>query len=512
MGAGRPLVTLPCMCSAPSTAPSAPQTRRALCLALWLLLLPAAAAQTGAAPRGFDPLAEALDEVARAHGSGQHELALEALRRAQREVPEGYDAELLLWEARLAATAGRFETALEAFDRLSTIQRGRSPAVRLEHARTLRAAGRALDALALLETLLDNYPRCGPARLELADVLFSEGQLPRAEQELEKLLLQAPELPQGLVLKARLLARRGEEEGALALLRGHLDRDDPAHSLRAELVERLLAAGRAREAWLESKPLLVGEPRARLLELAGAAAIAAGEPLEALAAYSRALARDAAREGALDGLAYLFERAPDVADAIALSRAQARPDDPRAWQRVLRGRVDAGRGAEAYALYETLSEALRADPELRLEAVAALRRAGRLAEGLALVADLCPDPSTATSLGPRAWYERGLLEFERLDLAAAERCFERAAFGPLEAEALYNRGLLQLRGQRYAEAARSLEAALIKRRDLSAAWLELGHIQRLYLGDRAGAEASYRAYLELVGRDAEIEALLGGAR
>mgnify|MGYP002777900377 CR=1 FL=1 len=479
---------------------------------LWLALLPAAAAQAVAPAPGFDPLAEALDEVARAHGEGRYELAFEALGRALAEVPEGYDAELLLWQARLSAASGRFEQALEAFERLSTIQRGRSPEVRLEHARALRAAGRSLDAAALLETLLDNYPRCGPARLELADLLLAEGQLPRAEQELERLLAQAPELPRGLVLKARVLSRRGESEGALALLRAQQGRDDAAQSLRAELVEQLLAAGRAREAWLESKPLLAGAPRPRLLELAGAAAIAAGEPLEALAAYSRALANDPAREGALDGLAYLFERAPDVADAIALARARAHPEDARAWQRVLRGRVDAGRGADAFALYESLAENLRADPELKLEAVAALRGAGRLAEGLALVAGLCPDPSTATPHGPRAWYERGLLEFERLDLAAAERCFERAAFGPLEAEALFNRGLLQLRGQRYAEAARSLEAALTKRRDLSAAWLELGHIQRLYLGDRAAAEASYRAYLELVGRDAEIEALLGEAR
>jgi tetratricopeptide (TPR) repeat protein len=460
----------------------------------------------------LDPAAQALQEAAEAYNAGQYQVAMQAIEAALAEVSDGFDGELILWQARILAAQKRYSEALGAFERLALASRAQSAAVRIEHARVLRAAARQRDAWALLDTVLDNYPRCGPARLELIDLLVEEGQMARAEQELGLLLAQAPDLPYGLVLKARLLAKAGESGPALELLRSHLDRDDPRQSMRAALVELLLDAGRAREAWLESKALLVGEPGADYLELCGAAASAAGEHLEALSAYSQSLAKDPRRETALEGLLYLFERAPDVRDAIALTQAKAAPEEVSGWIRVLRGRIEAGRSAEAVELYQSLPAALQAAAQVKLEAVLALRRAGRYEEGLELVLPLCPESPTATAEGPRAWYERGMLEFEQQRLVEAERSFELAAFGALKAEALFNRGLLQIRAQRYAEAARSMEAAVTDRPSLSAAWLELGHLYRLYLGDRAHAEECYQKYLQLVGRDAEIEALLGGGR
>jgi tetratricopeptide (TPR) repeat protein len=504
-------------CVALLSAWPAPAAARPLCQTADTADTAAVAAAEDTAPQGpaglgLDPAAQALTEAVEAYDAGQHGVALRAIETALAEVSDGYDAELILWQARILAALKRHSEALDAFERLALSNRGRSAAVRIEHARVLRAAARQRDAWAMLDTVLDNYPRCGPARLELIDLLVEEGQLVRAEQELDLLLVQAPDVPFGLVLKARLLTKAGEGPAALELLRAHLDRDDQRQSLRAALVELLLDAGRAREAWLESKALLSGQPGADYLELCAAAASAAGEHLDALSAYSRSLAKDPSRESALEGLLYLFERAPDVRDAIALTQAQAAPDNQQGWIRVLRGRIEAGRSAEAFELYQKLPEALQMAPEVKLEAVLALRRAGRLEEGLTLVLPLCPASSTSTPEGPRAWYERGMLEFEQQRLVEAERSFELAAYGPLKAEALFNRALLQIRAQRYAEAARTMEIAVVERPNLAAAWLELGHLYRLYLGDRAHAEECYRTYLQLVGRDAEIEALLGGGR
>jgi predicted Zn-dependent protease len=162
--------------------------------------------------------------------------------------------------------------------------------VLVARARTLRAEGDVAGARSRLETALANTPQDADARLELADLLVSQGEdLPRADD----LLRPVPESPRLHLVRARLADVRGEdalaadEYGAAlaamedsdarlrrALALGRLGRADEAVAelervravrgddpiLRGHLAKQYEAAHRLREAEAEYRSLAEREP------------------------------------------------------------------------------------------------------------------------------------------------------------------------------------------------------------------------------------------------------------
>ena len=459
-------------------------------------------------PDGFDPVGEATRSARRALDEGRPGEALDLIEEVSGLLPIDFDLGLLGLRAEALNDLGRFAEALELFDSVSSANRGRGIALRLEEVRSLRGAGQWRDALARLQQILEAYPRCGPARVALIDILVEQEQDARAQSELKRLLNQSPGLVWAVALKARLESRAGNTQAAIEQLRSNLDQDDASGTLRVVLVEVLLEGDRGREAWIEAQPLIEAGRSAAQLELGALAARAAGEPLDAFRALVLALRIEPGRPASLDLLIDVLERADDLRDDIALERARSAPLEPSGWERVVRGRLRAGRVAAAVELYEGLPSEVRADPELRLAAAEALRRSGRLDDAMAAVEALCIDPPSAAPTAPRAWYERAQIEYERREYERAVGSFEKAAEGPWRAEALYNRGLLLREMERAQEAARAFEAAVEARPGLSEAWLALGDLRRGALGDRLGAVEAYRNYLSQVGGDPRIEALV----
>ena len=483
-------------------------------LALMITVLGAGApswARTGAGPdfpEGFDPLLERKLVAREALAAERFEDAQRALDEAAGFVPDDFDSEMLELRARALVGLEHWEESLEVLERLTALNRGRGASVRLLEARALRGLDRWREAQALLVQTLESYPRCGPVRAELVDLLVAQDQRERAGRELDVLLQQTPELVWGIALRARLAAGEGQTQAAVEDLRRSLDRDDAGQTLRAVLVELLIESNRGREAWLESQPLLEVAAGPERLELAARAARAAGEPLDAFRALVLALQMDPGRESTLEALIGVLERADELRDDIALERARAHPEDPRGWERVLRGRLRSDSLDDAVALFYQLPADVREDPELRLAGAEALRRTGRLEEAFGLVTGLCCEPPEAEEHGPRAWYERAQVEFAMANYESAERSFDKASIGTWRPEALYNRGLLLREANRAAEAARCFEGAVAERPELAEAWLALGDLRRSALGDRSGAVDAYRRYLELVGADPRVRAVV----
>ncbi len=459
-------------------------------------------------PDGFDPVGEATRLARRALDEGRPGEALDLIEEVSGLLPVDFDLNLIGLRAEALNDLGRFAEALELFEAVTPTNRGRGVALRLEAVRSLRGAGQWRDALARLQQILEAYPRCGPARVAMIDILVEQEQDTRAQSELGRLLNQSPGLVWALALQARLESRAGNTQVAIEQLRSNLASDDGQGTLRVVLVEVLLEAGRGREAWIEAQPLIEAGRSAAQLELGALAARAAGEPLDAFRSLVLALRLEPGRPAALDLLIDVLERADDLRDDIALERARSEPLDPSGWERVVRGRLRAGRVAAAVELYESLPSEVREDPELRLAAAEALRRSGRLEDAMAAIETLCIDPPSGSPTAPRAWYERAQVEYERREYELAVESFEKAAEGPWRAEALYNRGLLLREMERFQEATRAFESAVEARPGLSEAWLALGDLRRGALGDRLGAVEAYRNYLSQVGGDPRIEALV----
>lgn len=479
-----------------------------LLLSLSPCTLQAALGAQAVAPVEFDPVAEASAAARIALDAGRAGEALDRLEAVSSLLPLDYDIRLLGLRAEALNDLGRYEDALQLFEAVSGSNRGRGSALRLEEARSLRGLGRWREGLALLQQMLESYPRCGPARVAMIEILVEQGEDTRARNELGRLLEQCPGLVWAVALEARLESREGNELAAIERLRSALGTDDGNGTLRTVLVEVLLESGRAREAWVEAQPLVEAGRDAAQLELAARAARGAGEALDAFRALILALRLEPGRPATLDLLMDVLERADDLRDDLALERARTNPEDPLGWERVMRGRLRAGRVAAAVEMFEGLPSDVRADPELRLAAAEALRRSGRLDDAMAQIADLCLEPATASPTAPRAWYERAQIEYELRRYLEAVDSFAKAAFGPWKAEALYNRGLLLRELERASEAVRAFEAAVAERPGLSEAWLALGDLRRAALGDKRGAIEAYSNYLSQVGGDPRIEALV----
>lgn len=480
-------------------------------LAFFVLPVPTLAcapALQGGLPKSFDPVDEATRAARLALDEGRALEAISLIEEVSGLIPVDFDITLLGLRAEALNELGRFQEALDLFKAVNASNRGRGSALRLEEVRSLRGLGQWRDALAQLQQLLESYPRCGPARVAMVELLIEQGQEGRAMGEIKRLLAQSPDLVWALAVDARLESRSGNNQVAIEKLRANLDKDDGAGTLRVVLVEVLLTAGRDREAWVEAQQLLELGNSAEHLELVARASRAAGEPLDAFRALVLALRLEPGRPSSLDLLIDVLERADDLRDDISLERARSAPLEPGGWERVMRGRLRVGRVAAAVELFEGLPEEVRQDPEIRLAAAESLRRSGRLDEAMGVVEDLCLLPASGAPTAPRAWYERAQIEYERREYESAVDSFKHAAEGPWRAEALYNHGLLLRELNRSQEAARSFEKAVKERPGLSDAWLALGDLRRSTLGDRIGAVEAYREYLSQVGGDPRIEALV----
>ncbi len=484
-----------------------------LCLlVLQAVGLPTAhAGQSGSTPglpAGFDPVEEYLLEARAARQAGRLNDALDVLTRAAAEIPEDFDSDLLLWRGRVLNDLGRFAEALEVLERLGSLDRGRGSAARLERVRSLRGAGRNPEAEGILRTLLESYPRCGPARVQLVDLLVAQERGLEAQRELDSLLAQAPGLAWAVALKARLAARAGQVDAALTLLREQLDADDAQQSLRAVLVELLIESNRPREAWIESKILIEDSKDPLRYELAARAALAADEPFDAFAALVQALRIAPERTSTLDSLMVVLTRSDDVRDQIALQRAGARPEDPVGWVQAMEARLGMGRPRDAIALYESLDPEIQQDPEARLVLAEGLRGIQDFTRALSVIEPLCTELPGTRPIPLAAWFERALIEVELGRNESALMSFRKAAVGDLAPEAHFNRALV-LRGlRRDAEAERALVEAVGVLDAFPEAWKELGAVRWSSLGKKSEAITAYLKYLELSGGDPAVEALL----
>jgi tetratricopeptide (TPR) repeat protein len=470
--------------------------------ALILLLGSLPAAAQGDAD--FDPLGAALRQSAEALARGQGERALAAAEVAAREAPD--DPAVALARAAAANALGRAEQARAWLAPLDPALH--TAAVRLEWARALRGCGESQAAEAELVAVLRHYPRSGPARAEWIELLLAAERRGEARDQLALLRAQAPQMPWALAAEARLRAAEGELEPALAELEAALPRDDERHSVRAALVELELSRGGAARAASWAAPWFEQAPDPALWVLGGRAAAAAGDGLGALELALRALRAPHTAPAATELCLELLGAADELSGELLRARLQGRPADAALRGLLVRAALD--RGDFALAL-DQLAAAPAETTELNCLRVEALRRSGRAAAAEeALAALLVVDATSGVESGPpRAFYERGLLRFEQsaAELAAAD--FERAAADPALAPlARFNQGVVLERAGRAGPAAQAYERAVAADPTLVQAWLQLGQLYHLRLGERDRAADAYRRVLELAGEDAQVRAWL----
>jgi len=466
-------------------------------LAALALLLPAALqGESGAPPPGLDPAAARLSAARAAYAARELGRARDLLGAALEEAPE--EPEVRLWLGRVLNDLGRGREAQgvlgPALEKLS-----RSAWLLTESARAARLERDLRGAEDLLRAALEVYPRCGPARLYLADLLLEGGRAQQAQEVIAPLRDQAPDDSAAAVLAARVALALGRAAQAEGILRARLAAAGPEPAPRLALGRVLLEAGRAEEAWDVLEPLLEAEPDPQVLLFLARAAQRAGRPIEALAALGAALLVDPTGDDVLRELAELIEHEGDLHLRLTRRRVQARPGDAEAWRELLEAELDAGRAAAALDALGGAPREVRAVAAVRLVEGEALRRAGRTDAARELLEALCDEGG-----GARAWYELGLLEYAAGSAERAALAFERGADGPWAGEAHFNRGVCLERLGRQAEAARAYEAAVAVQPDFCQAWLQLGLCLRGRLGDAEGARGAFARYLELGGDDPEI--------
>ena len=350
--------------------------------------------------------------------------------------------------------------ALRAFDRAEQVSP--APAVtRVRGAQVLFAAGEADRALLRARASLASPGAAPLARALITQIHVAKGMPEAAERELVKAVAVAPQDVTALLQLARFyLGQRRPADAARRFEEAAQARPSASEPL-AGLVDAYLALGQADLA------LATGERLLRLQgETAGAyvafAAISekAGRPVEALAAYARALDREPSHLDAARARASLLERQQRVAEAIQLLEETARAHPQQALPLLDLGRMQerAGNPAAAAAAYRralqrapgsadlmnNLAYLLSADPASRDEALALAERAHALAPR---------SPAIADTLG---WilYQKG-------DLGRAESLLAQAArAAPALPAALYHLGLIYARQGKTAEARRHLEEAL----------------------------------------------------
>jgi Flp pilus assembly protein TadD len=152
----------------------------------------------------------------------------------------------------------------------------------------------------------------------------------------------------------------------------------------------------------------------------------------------------------------------------------------------------------------TITEQVRIGNDARddYERAIGLLNQNRLDEGIALLRNVTATAPDATS----PYIDLGIAYARSGNLADAEEALKSALLlSPDNPIALNELGVLYRRSGRFAEARSSYERALVVFGGFHYARRNLGVLCDLYLADTACALQNYRAYLALVGTDAEVE-------
>ena len=354
-----------------------------------------------------------LGEIARLEGRTAE--AEEVLGRALDAAPASPAAAALLGQTALdrrdwAAAVRRLESALAAVPGanrlhylLAQAYRGMGDTAKAgEHLAQAGQVGvRAADPLLAELEALRTGERVSLARAKTA---FQNGRYAEAAELYRRALAARPESVEARVNLAAALVQLGDRAGAEAALREALRRDPGNATAHFDLGTLLALAGPSAEAREHLAAAAAALPRDAEAHRALAAALRDGGSLEAaLAEYARAVALDAANEGARLGEAETLVRMARYREA--------------------RGKLE--------------------------EAMHALPASGLLAHGLARLLAACPDPSLrdgarARDLAFAVWQARPTAAHaETVALAAAELgdCGEAARWQQIAIEAARGTGL-----------------------------------------------------------------------
>ena len=327
--------------------------------------------------------------------------------------------------------AGRVDDAIVTFARWGAQSDSVEP--RLGLADSLVAAGRADDAVAILEGLEDPSLRGAFIR---AEALRVAGHAEEAEAQVQAALAIDPSDDAALALQSRLRAARegaAAEIARLEALLAHPPGDQRLDETRLLLAELLLEQGRDSDA----VALLTAVPDAPAEHLAAIAKILAehGRVPPAIQLYQAALSMRPAHRGYRRALADLYDETGRLAEALGLYDAMIGVESEDATLYVDRGAVR-HRAGQLEGEEQDYLRALELDPtvpEVHFNLALIDREAGRdqqALERLLRAVELKPDFPKAHLMLAKIYGERGDPRAEE----HAERAVGARSGGPLKIE------------------------------------------------------------------------------
>ena len=168
----------------------------------------------------------------------------------------------------------------------------------------------------------------------VAQIYLSKGRIEEALDALRQVLKLDPRSAPAQLALARLYAARGEKQPAIEFAQQAVAMAPADPDARLTLVRALLATGDTERAEKQIATLLAQFPKSALVHVQiGALYLARKDQPGARAAFTRALALDAASPEALAGLVTLDLGARNASAALGRveARLRAAPDDGRAW-------------------------------------------------------------------------------------------------------------------------------------------------------------------------------------
>ncbi|MFE6866229.1 tetratricopeptide repeat protein [Kitasatospora sp. NPDC057692] len=419
------------------------------------------AARRGADPRWRRPLLNELYHLLCADPLARLALALEHTARTAGDAPDALapwaemlgqaaqdsdDAELIRWAGRIHAAAGGEQPVLETLDAL---------------------AGPGLPARVRAWALTHRGYQ-----------YFVEDRDDDALADLDQAVAIAPDLPQALAYRGRVLNWHGHHGRALADFTAALALDPEYAWALSRRGEARQLAGLAEEAMADFTAALALDPDdAWALGSRGQAHRLAGRLEEAIADLTAAILLDPEYAWALTQRGEAFRTAGRLAEAVADFTAALALDPGDAWALSSRGQAyrQAGRLDEAVA---DLTAALTLGPDnawALAERGEAHRQAGRPEEAVSdFTASVALNPDNAWALGSRAQAHR---QAGRLDEAVAD--FTAAlALNPEYAWAVAERGEAHRQAGRPEEAVADFTAALALDPEYAWALAERGEAHR----------------------------------
>ncbi len=275
---------------------------------------------------------------------------------------------------------------------LSRLSRGPATSFNVEYylGRSLIDAHRAAEAAPHLEKAVELAPTAAVASAHLAHAYAEQRQLAQALKALDRGLLAAPDNPDLLAMRGRILLEEGDAEAARATLEKARSRDSRDPRLRIDLANLYRNAGDLARARAEAEEALHLDPKSAEAQVTWGLVLGAlGREPEAREAFQAALRLKSDQADALFYLASVELRAGRAAEAVPL------------FERLLR-RAPAYPGAEAALALARAGGAPRSEDGVALRLIrvhdrpraeAALRRAAAGEDFAALARELSEDAS-----------------------------------------------------------------------------------------------------------------------